>query len=316
MEPKFDGIFRREALDHHRSSSDPRGDVLRLSPGWIRWTYPLVLAVLLIAGLYAAVGRIHVYARGPAVVRAVGRVDVTSPVAAVVEGIGVVPGERVRAGQVLVRLESAEKRADLDRVTRDFEDQLANYLRDPLDEASRRNVASLRAEKEYAQRMVETRQLRAVVDGVVEDVRVRAGQPLGAGQIAATLRVGGPTLQLVAVLPGQYRPQLRAGLPAWLELQGYSNAHHDVTLRSIGSEVVGPAEARRFLGADVADAIALPGPGVVVEGRLPREFFRDEGTTYSFHDGMQGRLEVRVKSEPILFAIVPGLRYFTEQRRD
>jgi multidrug efflux pump subunit AcrA (membrane-fusion protein) len=316
MANEFRGIFRREAVDHHLSMAPTSGDLLRLSPSWMRWTYPLVLAVVLTGLLYLTLGHIHVYATGPAVIRVSRRADVASPVAAIVEEVAVAPGQRVKAGDLLIRLESAEQTAELDRVTRDFEDQLANHLRDPLDAVSGRNVSSLRAEKEFAERIVETRRLRSPQDGVVEDIRVRLGQPLAPGQIAVTLSSGAPVLQLVAALPGQYRPQLQLGLPAWLELQGYSNAHHHVVLRSIGSEAIGPAEARRFLGAEVADAIPLTGPVIMVQGRLAGEFFRADGTTYSYHDGMQGRLEVRVRSERILFALVPGLRYFTEARRD
>jgi multidrug efflux pump subunit AcrA (membrane-fusion protein) len=316
MTSRFKGIFRSEAIEHHRSMADHKGDVLRLSPGWIRWMYPVTLVALAAGLVWLGVGRIQVYGRGPAVIRVAGRYAVTSPVAAVVESILVTPGQRVRAGELLVQFESAEKVADVERVTRDFEDQLANHLRDPLDDASRRSVASLRAEKEYAEHLLETRRLRAPKDGIVEDLRVRAGQPLTPGQIAATIQGSEPSLRFVAALPGQYRPQLRLGLPAWLELQGYANSYHKVVLGNISSEVIGPAEARRVLGAEVADAVAMGGPVVLVEGRLPRSVFRSEGATYSFHDGMQARLEVRLKSEPILYTLLPGMRYFAEHHRD
>src|SRR5262252_6033924 len=200
-------IFRREAIEHHRSSAATKSELLRLSPEWMRWTYPLLLAMTIAGLLYLTLGRLNIYASGPAVVRALRRTDVASPTAALVEEVAVLPGQTVRAGDVLVKLESASQSAELERVTRDFEDQLASTLRDPLDEAGRRNLATLRAEKDFAERMLESRRLRSPQAGIVADVRVRAGQSLTAGQIAVTVSSGASELLLVAAIPGQFRPQ-------------------------------------------------------------------------------------------------------------
>ena len=55
-------------------------------------------------------------------------------------------------------------------------------------------------------------------------------------------------------------------------------------------------------------APAIGGPVVVVEAALPSETFTAEGKTYRYHNGMNGVAEVRVRSEKILFTLVPGLK--------
>src|SRR5262249_56034880 len=66
-------IFRREALEHHVR---PRreGDLLRLTPGWTRATFWLLVAVVVGGLAYALLGRGSEYASGPAGVRVAGKV--------------------------------------------------------------------------------------------------------------------------------------------------------------------------------------------------------------------------------------------------
>ena len=81
-----------------------------------------------------------------------------------------------------------------------------------------------------------------------------------------------------------------------------------LTVESIGDEVVGPAEAKRFLGPGIGDAVPLTGSVVFVTARLPAPSFEADGRTYAYHDGILGTAEVRVRSEKVLFALVPALR--------
>jgi membrane fusion protein (multidrug efflux system) len=97
-----------------------------------------------------------------------------------------------------------------------------------------------------------------------------------------------------------------------MELQGYRYAYQNLLVTDVGGEVVGPAEARRYLGDEIADAATLGGPVVLVTARLPTLTFQSEGKTRRFHDGMWGKAEVRVRSERILIALVPALRALFE----
>jgi hypothetical protein len=76
----------------------------------------------------------------------------------------------------------------------------------------------------------------------------------------------------------------------------------------VSPDVISPAEARRVLGAEVADGLAIAGPVVLVRGRLSSAEFVVDGRALAYHDGMQGLAEVRVDVESVAVALVPGLR--------
>jgi multidrug efflux pump subunit AcrA (membrane-fusion protein) len=305
-------IFRKEALEHHQARPGDKGDALRLSPFWIRWTYALVIGCSLAGLLFLCLGRMNEYASGPAVICATGRTDLTAPISATVDAVHVRPGQRVRQGDLLLEFESSQEQTELDRVRREFELQLVNFLRDPLDNSARQAVASLRVQRDFARQRLDARSLRAPRDGIVADVRTRPGQALLLGQTAMTLLSEDQHLKVVGVLPGHFRPQLRKGMSIRLELAGYAYAYQNLVIEAVADEVIGPNEARRYLGSEIADAVMIPGAVILVEAVLPRDTFTSGGQAYAYHDGMHATMEVRVRSEPIILSLLPGLKSVIE----
>jgi hypothetical protein len=305
-------LFREQALRIHQAGMRIEGDLLRADPGWMQWTYRLLLAVLVATLLFSVLGTVREYASGPAVVRLGGRTDLRATAAGTVSEVAVGRGERVAAGQVLVRLHGVQEAAELERIEREIELQLINRLRNTADTAAERSLLSLRAERELARSRVAERELRSPEAGVVDDVRAHPGQPVAPGQVVVTLAGAGGERTVIALLPGEYRPMLKPGMQLRMELQGYRYAFQHLTIQEVGSEVVGPAEARRYLGDEVADVATLDGPVVLVTARLPSVTFEAEGKTRRFHDGMWGKAEVRVRSERILVALIPALRALFE----
>lgn len=313
-------LFREEAVEYHQVGFRSEGDVLRVDPGWMRWTYRLLVAALVGGLLFCALARIREYASGPAVVRLAGRSDLTATSDGTVSQIAVAPGQRVAAGQMLVRFYGAREAAELARIDRELELQLVNRLRDPSDAGAEQALISLRAQRELARSNLAEREVRAPAAGMVSDLRVRVGQRILPGQTLLSLargpgRPGDPSKPLVvALLPGEFRPLLKPGMPLRLELQGYRYAFQHVIVDSVGDEVVGPAEAQRSLGEQVADAVQITGPVVRVEAHLTSDTFEAEGRVRRYHDGMWGKAEVRVRSEPVLVALVPALKAVFESR--
>lgn len=305
-------LFREQALKIHQAGMRIEGDLLRADPGWMQWTYRLLLAVLVATLLFSVIGTIREYASGPVVVRLGGRTDLRATAPGTVSEVLAARGEPIEAGQVLVRLHGAQEAAELSRIEQEIELQLINRLRDPSDTAAERSLLSLRAERELARSRVAERELRAPAAGAVDDVRVRPGQPVAPGQVLVTLASPGGERTVVALLPGEYRPQLKPGMELRMELQGYRYAYQKLIVADVGGEVVGPAEARRYLGDEIADAATLGGPVVLVTARLPSLTFEAEGKTRRYHDGMWGKAEVRVRSEPILVALIPALKALFE----
>lgn len=303
-------LFRKEALEHHLQANEGNQEPLMLSPAWTRWTYWLLLSMLVVALAYSLIGEVHEYASGLGVVWMGGRTDLTATDAGTAASVEVDTGQRVRPGQVLVRFYERQEAAELDRIDEEFELQLLKRLRNPADPGAEQALLSLRAQRELAQSRLDQRVLRAPTGGTVSDVRVRQGQYVTPGQLLLSLVQEGEQEdpKVVILVPGEYRPQIQPGMPIRFEIAGYRYAYQALGVSSVGDDVVGPNEARRYLGPGLADSVTVGGPVVVVEAALPSETFEAEDKIYRYHNGMSGRAEVRVRSEKILFTLVPGLK--------
>lgn len=302
-----DGLFRREAVEAHVQRGQ-RGDVIRVSPAWVGWSYWVMLIALIAACVYLVVGRVDQYSSGHAVIRMTGRTDVPARGAGTIKAIYVRSEDRVTAGQPLVRLDDTDQRHELERVEREFATQLRNRMLDPSDGAADANVRQLRVQRETARAALDDRTVVATRDGVVADIRARIGQPVAPGDTVLAIVDDRTDMYVIALLPGGDRPQLAPGMRLRLEIVGYRYAYQDLVIDDVANDVIGPAEARRYLGAQVADTLQLQGSLVVVRARLPSRNFVADGEAYDYHDGMLATAEVRTRSEPILFTLMPSLK--------
>lgn len=306
------GIFRKEALDALQSS-DQEGALLKLVPGWSRYAYWFIL-VLVVAGIaYSAAASINEYASGPAVVRVDKRLDLTTATGGVVSRVDVQAGARVRAGQVLVRFQTTQETAELERINREIQLQTLRYLRDPGDESAKAALAGLRAAQEQAEAHLKERSVLAPRAGVVTNLRTRPGQMLGPGDVVATLVDEKSAFTIVALVPGQFRPMLKRGLKLRLALEGFPYTYKDVPIDDISNEVIGPNEVRRYLGNELADTVPVQGSLVLVRARLPDASFKFEGKAFHYYDGIPGHVDIRVRSLRLLVMMFP---VFKEMLRD
>ena len=306
-------LFRPEAVQHAAAGARVDSDVLRLSPRWTRPTYWVIVAAFVATLVYSIVGRVHEYATGPAIVRLVGREEVTSNVAGTVQQVEVRPGQRVAKGDVLVQFHAARESAELERIEREIELQLVRTLRDPADMGAREALTSLQAQKELATAKVAEYSIRATHAGIVGDVRIRRGQLLGVGDIVVTMLPETPRFTIIAMLPGAYRPQMTPGMSLRFEVAGYRYAYQELVVDTVGAQIVGPNEVRRYLGAELADTVRVDGPIVLVEAKPATNAFRADGRSFDFYDGMNGTAEARVRTQRILVALVPALRLVFEE---
>jgi multidrug resistance efflux pump len=303
------GLFRKEALDHHLGYQN-EGEVLRLTPRWTSWTFGLLVSVFVVAVSYALLGTMDEYATGIAIVQIDGRTSLTARVPGIVESVDAQPGQRVNEGDVLVRFHGDV--AELERLDHEFELQLIKMLANPADEAARQSLTGLRTARDLARAHLEDRLIRAPAAGVVSDVRIRPGQSLNGGDPVLSIVTSASELHVTAVLPGQYRPRLKPGMKLRIEMSGYHYSYRELTIESIGDEVVGPTEIRRTLGPELGDTLPIAGPVVLVNARLPSRTFTAQGREYAYFEGMQGSAEARVGTESIAVALIPGLKAFFE----
>jgi membrane fusion protein (multidrug efflux system) len=300
-------IFRREALDYYAGAQE-QGHVLRISPSWTQWAFWLLLGVVGFYGAFGVLGWVSEYASGPAVVRAADRLEVTALSAGRVTSVEVQPGQRVKEGQILIRFFAGQERASLERFNQEFELQLLRRMRDLSDAGASQALSTLRAEKELAEFQLEQRVVRAPQAGVVSDVRIRRGQHLTEGETVVSLVPEDSPLEIIAMLPGGYRPLLSKGGKLRLELHGFPYQYQELTIDDAGDELVGPGEVQRYLGPELAESLTVNGAVVLVRAHVPTRFFVADGKRLAYFDGMLGTAHARVKSERIVTAIVPGLK--------
>lgn len=298
------GLFRKEALDAHLGSRG-EGEVLRLAPRWAGWTFGLLVAAFTFAVAYSIIGTVDEYASGIGIVRVQGRREMTARLTGTVSAVDAQPGQRVKAGQVLARFHGDE--AELERLSHEYDLQLVKVLDAPTDQAARARLTEIRSAREQARAQVDERLIKAPVDGVVSDVRVQPGKLVEAGSTVLSLVPDDARFEIIAVLPGNYRPRLKPGMPLRLQMMGFAHSYSEVMIDSIGDQVVGPAEIRRFLPTELADTLPIQGPVVLVTAELPSPTFEAEGKTYDYFDGMQGIAEARIQSKSILVTLLPGL---------
>lgn len=278
---------------------------MRLAPRWAGWTFSLLVAAFIFALAYAIVGTVDEYASGIGIVRVQGRREMTARLTGTVSAVEAQPGQRVKAGQVLARFHGDE--AELERLSHEYDLQLVKVLDAPTDQAARARLTEIRSAREQARAQVDERLIKAPVDGVVSDVRVQPGKLVEAGSTVLSLVPDDARFEIIAVLPGNYRPRLKPGMPLRLQMMGFAHSYSEVTINNIGDQVVGPAEIRRFLPTELADTLPIQGPVVLVTAQLPSQTFEAEGKTYDYFDGMQGVAEARIQSKSILVTLLPGL---------
>ena len=114
--------------------------------------------------------------------------------------------------------------------------------------------------------------------------------------------------EVLALMPGAYAPQIHAGMPLILRIDGYPQSRESLTIREVAPDIVGPNEAERYVGKEIAQALSLSGPILMVRTTLPKETFQSADEKFHYHDGMVAQAEVRVRKEPLITALVPGIK--------
>ena len=305
-------LFRREAIDFQRSRGT-HAELMAIDPSETAWGFRLLCAGMLAVAAFLALGLLNEYATGPAFVRLDGGTTLTASAAGLVTKVEVAPGDRVEEGDVLVRFFSSEEVAEAETASKEFESQLAKLLLRPDDAATREALVSLRSRRDLAKTRLDQRTLRAPHKGVVGDVRVREGQMVEPGLRVVDLARTASVATVVALLPGRYRPLLQVGDKLRFEIDGFHHRARELTVDRVGEQIVGPAEATRYLGRDLSDALQVQGPVVLVQATLDRTSFDADGQRYDFAAGMYGKAEVAVRTEPLAYAFVPSLKQWVDR---
>lgn len=301
-------LFRDAAVAHRMHQQTEEGKLLTIFPHWIRVSSWIVIGTIAFALLYLCLGTINDYAAGPAIIWYEGHKEITVNKAGTVKSIAVEPGHAVKRGQVLVRLNDEQEAAALAESQQAFTRTLVTYLRVRHDETARQSLIQLRAQRDRALAMLEDRTLKAADDYVVTDFHARPGQHVAAGESVVSVAEKSSELYVLAMLPGQYRPQIEKGMILRMEMLGYYYVYSKFEIYDISDGAIGPNEVQRFIGVELRDSVSPRGPTIFVKASPRDKVFMVDGQPYKFHHGMAGRAEVAVARRPIILALLPMLR--------
>jgi membrane fusion protein (multidrug efflux system) len=300
-------VYREEALAHVSAGEQDLGQLVERLPAWLRHSHWLAVAWISATALFLALIPVHEYASGPAFITSTGDHDVAAHRSGVVESILVAPGDRVRPGQLLATFTAQTERVELELAEDALERALLARLRVPADVTLAAAVARARADRELAAAAVEAAGVRATAAGRIGDVRVDVGRAAAAGEIIMTIReeLRPPTVR--ALVPGRHRPAIEVGQPLTFDLDGFADAPQRLTVSAVSEEVVGGNEMRRVVGPELADALAIQGPVIIVDARLDSPVIEADGRAWLVRPGMVGRADVAVRRKPLAYLLFPGL---------
>lgn len=259
-------VFREEALEYHIRSWDQQGEVLKTLPHWLRATYWVLLILVSVGLLGTIIGQLNVYTSGPAVTRANHTIFATAAAGGRVRSVVVSRGDAVRTGDMLLVLDKLQS-----------------------GEPGRKS-----------------KMLTAPANGIVSDIRVRAGQLLSSGAQAISIVEPDAGYDVIAFLPESDASQLHPGMVMHLKISTESSFDCTVTISRVDPRIMNPSEALRYAGEEDSATFPISGRVIAVRAALPVVGTSESSPAY--HDGVTGEAEVSISSEPVIVALIPGLR--------
>jgi multidrug resistance efflux pump len=309
-------LYRGEALEAHRNRGQ-EGQLIQLTPGWVRRAYPTLVVAILIALGFAIFIKVPTYATGSAVVVFEGSTSVTATIGGTVDKVFVKDNEAVKKGDPLFRLSSAEEAAVLTAAETEWHDQQVQFLFDQTDEQARKQMKSAATNRDRELARVDARTIRASRDGVVTNLHVKEGIALPAGGYAMQITDENSEIEVVAFLPSKDSPRIREKMGLQLELDGYKKARVIGTITHVQSDAVSATEAARLSGDMLSDSVARELQAntqtltwITARARLPSRTFKAEHNDYHYHHGMHAVVEVKILSKPFLATLIPGLQKY------
>jgi biotin carboxyl carrier protein len=309
-------LYRGEALEAHRNRGQ-EGQLVNLTPGWVRRAYPLLVVAILIAIGFAIFVKVPTYSTGTAVVVFEGSTSVTAAIAGTVEKVFVKENEAVKKGDPLVRLNTPDEVAQLTAAETEWRDQQIQFLFDPTDDQARKQMKTAATQRDQAHARVEARTIRALRDGVVTNLHVKEGVAVQPGGYVMQITDENSEIEVLAYLPSKDSPRIRETMGLQLDLDGYRKARVIGTITHVQPDAVSASEAAKLGGEMLAESIGRElqastqtSTWITARARLPSRTFKAEHNNYHYHHGMHAKVEVKIQSKPFLVTLLPGLQKY------
>lgn len=305
-------LYRGEALEAHRTRGQ-EGELVQLSPTWVRRAYPILVVAMLAAVGFAIFIRVPTYSTGTAVVMFEGSTSVTATASGTVDQVFVRDNQPVKKGDPLVRMNSPDEAAQLAMSETEWRDTQVQFLFEQSDEQVRKTLAQAATNRDHALARVEARTIRAPRDGVVTNLHVKEGTALQLGSYVLQITDENSEIEVLGFLPSKDSPRIRATMGLQLELEGYTKARVIGAITHVQPDAVSAGEAAKLGSEMLAESIAkdlTSGTWITVRARLPSRTFQAERNTYHYHHGMRAKVEVKVQSKPFLATLLPAVEKY------
>ncbi len=302
-------LYRGEALEAHRTRGN-EGVLVHLSPGWVRRTYPFLLAAIAIALVFCAFIKVPTYATGQAVM-VIDGTPVTSAIPGNVAELNVVANTAVKKGAVILKLNSKAEQDELESAQREEDAFVSTYLFDQTDENNKKNLIAAAQKVEAMKKRIEQKTIRAPHDGVVSDIRARLGEPLSAGDPIVTILPEDSEVTVTTFLLASDRPRLHKGMNMKVNLAGYTKSPETATITYVGNEGIAPEAVAKYLSPTLAGMFKLaPGSYNIVKAKMPSRTFKSQNQTLYYHHGMSAKVDVLINEKPFLVTLIPALEKY------
>lgn len=302
-------LYRGEALEAHRTRGN-EGVLVHLSPGWVRRTYPFLLAAIAIALVFTAFIKVPTYSTGQAVM-VIDGTPVTAGLSGNVSQLFVKPNQKVKKGSLILKFSSQAERNELEDARKEEDAYTTQYLFDQTDVENKKALIAASQKVQAAKKRIELKTIRAPEDGVVSDIRAREGELLNQGEAIATILPEGAEVTVVTFLNATDRPRLRKGMNMKVNLTGYTKSPETAKIIEVGNDAIAPEAAQKYLGTTLGGALKLnPGSYVVVKAKMPTRTFQSQKETLYYHHGMGAKVDVLINEKPFLVTLIPALEKY------
>lgn len=266
---------RRQVIDVMPSKAlDPaRASLLLRPPSWLNTSHWALVALGVLILVYLLTAQTSELASGTAIVRYSGETVVPSPSTGIVAQLFINDGSHVQLGDPLLRL------------TGSFSGSLAERYK-----------------------LI----VRANSTGIIDKLNVRQGQPVSAQDPLVTITDQPDRREMIALLPVQIAPQLILPASAVLRLTGYPDSRVHLSLTGVRPFIASQESAALLIGKASDGVLAHTGASLICTARFDKNTFTSEGHVFSLQDGMTGRVEVKLRSEPLLLTLIPSLKHLRE----
>jgi multidrug efflux pump subunit AcrA (membrane-fusion protein) len=292
--------FRNEAVAHLARGGDERP--LVWTPVWTHRSLSIVGLLLTVGLVSTPFLTLTTTVDCVSLLRGMGEVRRVAPVSAVIASLDVVTGQRIRRGDVLVRLAAGTQHFALRRLETEYREALARRLHDPSDAETATGLLGLRSALAAARSELEERTVRSSIDGWVSAVHAQVGQAVVPGQVLVDLSPRTEGLTVLIAVPGPDSLRLRKGLRARLVIDGLPDLRVPLTLDALDPAILGEEEAVRLLALPIHEPVAI------ARATVDHLSWRSGTRWVELRPGMQGRVTIETERRSLVRACLEWLR--------